>query len=250
LISKGIAVDHQDSDGLTPLHYELKARPGYNRVQILLNGGADVNRLTPDKYTPLMLAVENTNDAAIINNLINYGAEVEPENTYRGKTPLMLAAANTSNENIIDILLSEGAEVGRRDAEGRRVVDYLDRNQALFGTDAYWDLQYLEPEKRKLDTLDLKSQAGAATRGLIIPSLGHAYAESWWPKGALFLAGEAVMLGMAVTRDDFSEATPYLIGFSALKAFEIFDVLNEVGKFNEDAEEYNQQVEEFNLRLE
>ncbi len=124
-------------------------------MQILLNSGADPNRQTPNQYTPLMLALENTNDGALINNLISSGAEVEPESTYRDRTPLMLAAANTKNENIIDILLAEGADVGRRDADDKRVVDYLDGNQALFGTDAYWDLQYLEPEKRKLDTLDL-----------------------------------------------------------------------------------------------
>jgi len=250
LIELGVEVNQGDQDNNTPLHLALKpARPDSRLINLLLRGGADPNLLNKNRYTPLLLAAENTDSSEIMQILINAGAEVNPENTYRNLTPLMLAAANTSSEAVIFTLLEAGAEVQAADTGGKKVVDYLAENSDLFGTDAYWELQYLEPAERRIDLLDKKSSSEATLRSLAIPSLGHAYAGSWWPKGTLFLAGEVAALGMALTRDSTEAALPYYLIFAALKAWEVLDVRQEISSFNQFAEEYNERAEEFNLRF-
>ncbi|MGM0420440.1 MAG: ankyrin repeat domain-containing protein [Bacillota bacterium] len=250
LLNYGANIQQRDNTGRTAF---LKAAAADRPVQVLsflLEEGADINEVDDNGQGVLHYILQGrVKEQRRLAWLLEQGAEVNLSDN-KGVTPLMLAAANTTSEEVIFSLLAAGADVTQRDDEGRRVVDYLDGNSALFNTDAYWALQYMEPDKDKLETLTLKSPESAAGRSLVIPSLGHAYAENWWPKGTLFLAGEVTMLGLAATRSGWSEAAPYLLGFAALKAFEIFDAMNEVERYNEEAEEYNQEVSEFNRRIE
>ncbi len=100
----------------------------------------------------------------------------------------MAAVNNNSNPRIIELLLSKNADPTARDNNGKRVVDYLEENRALRGTDLYWELQKLEPDKREIETIELKSRFQTALMSTVIPSAGHAYTESWWPKRSSVLA--------------------------------------------------------------
>ncbi|SDL79454.1 Ankyrin repeat [Halarsenatibacter silvermanii] len=238
-----------DREGNTPLHLAVDRKASdYELIEKLLQAGADPNILDGRGYSPLMMLAESSDRPELFELMLRAGAE--PDKTgYRDKTALMLAAENTSSQEVIFALLEAGAEVPRQDARGRKVVDYLEGNEALFNTEAYWELQYMEPEERELEPMEFKSRSSATLRGLALPSLGHAYADSWWPKGALFLTGEAASLGMALTRDDSSDALPFYLAFAALKAWEIYDVNQEVGEHNREAEEYNERVEEFHQQF-
>lgn len=238
-----------DRDGNAPLHLALNQRSlQYRLIQLLLSSGADPNLENHTGHTPLMQLAKDDRNPRFFSLLLESGADVNKAGRL-GITPLMLAARNTDNEDVIFTLLEAGAEVDVSDNRGRKVVDYLDENRDLLDTDAYWELQYMEPEERKLDKLEFKSPVQGTVRSLAVPSLGHAYADSWWPKGALFLTGEAVTLGLALTREDRSSAAPFYLAFAVLKALEIYDVNREISSFNELAEGYNQRVEEFNRRF-
>jgi len=241
-------IDQTDRDGNTALHLALQERrPDYDLIAELLDAGSDPDMANNRGNTPLMILAEKSDRAGLFSLLLEAGADADRAGRL-GITPLMLAAENTASEEVIFTLLEAGAEVVREDNRGRKVVDYLEGNRDLLNTDAYWELQYMEPAERQLDKLDIKSNRQATLRGLAVPSLGHAYADSWWPRGALFLAGEAAALGMALTRDESSDALPFYIAFGVLKALEIFDVNRRVDDFNEMAEDYNMRVEEFNRR--
>ncbi len=242
-------INLRDENDNTPLHLALQQRSlQYQVVKLLLDQGADPNLEDGSGYTPLMQLAEDNRSPRYFSLLLENGADVNKAGR-RGITPLMLAARHTDEEEVIFTLLEAEAEVDISDNRGRKVVDYLEGNRALLDTDAYWELQYMEPQERKLDKLEFKSPVQGTLRSLAIPSLGHAYADSWWPKGALFLTGEAVTLGLALTREDSSSAAPFYLAFAAIKALEIYDVNQEISSFNEMAEGYNQRVEEFNRRF-
>lgn len=241
--------DAADREGNTALHLAVgERRPDYKLIEMLLETGVDPNVLNNEGYSPLMMLIESDSSPELISLLLRKGARADLSGD-RGRTPLMLAAENSSHQEIIFSLLEEGAEVTRRDNQGKKVVEYLEGNEALFNTEAYWELQYMEPEERELEAMEFKSRSSASLRGLALPSLGHAYADSWWPRGALFLTGEAASLGMALTRDDSSDAVPFYLAFAALKVWELYDVNQQVKEHNQEAEDYNERVEEFNRRM-
>ena len=75
-----------ERQGWTPLHYAATG-PEYRVVELLLNRGAVIDALAPDRSTPLMMAA-------------NYGSEAS-----------------------VGLLLSRGAAIGARNARGQRAAD-------------------------------------------------------------------------------------------------------------------------------
>ena len=75
-----------DRDGWTPLHYAATG-PEYRVVELLLNRGAAIDALSPDRETPLMMATR-------------FGSEAS-----------------------VGLLLSRGAATGLRNARGQRAAD-------------------------------------------------------------------------------------------------------------------------------
>jgi len=75
-----------DREGWTPLHYAATG-PNYRVVELLLNRGAPIDALSPDRSTPLMMAA-------------TYGSEAN-----------------------VGLLLSRGASVSLRNARGQRAED-------------------------------------------------------------------------------------------------------------------------------
>lgn len=246
LISAGANLNMTNDKGYTVLHLELMGAANLDMLKLLIHAGADVNRLTPDGLTPLMYAVKYSNNAEITILLLHAGVEVNARENSNGMTALMIAAVENENQEIIFILLNSGADATMRDYSDRRVVDYLEQNTALKGTDAYWKLMYLEPMKLELTLEPHKSKVEGALLATVLPSAGHAYAGKWLPKGPLFLLGEAAVLLVAVNQDD---PTVSLIGFGLLKAWEIYDVLQEVGKFNSKVDDFNKKAVEYNQSI-
>ena len=117
--------------GLTALAFA--ARQGHiESARVLIeNGGADVNQLTEDGWSPLLVATQNRN-YRLARFLLDRGGDVNRANIH-GRTPLYLATDNRNieggdypvpkpdmdNLEYIRLLLDRGADVDTQVAHGR-----------------------------------------------------------------------------------------------------------------------------------
>lgn len=157
LLNAGAEVNARDWFESTPLHLAADRITANSAViMALLGGGAEVNARTMSGWTPLHLAARPSSllelpsfrlaaaadrparVTAVVLLLAN-GAAVNAR-TGRGYTPLHLAAAVGYDPAIIEVLLGHGADASARDEEGNTPWDYVQDNEALKGTDAYWRL--------------------------------------------------------------------------------------------------------------
>ena len=249
LIDEGARINATDNKGNNALAYAVRYN-SYNIISLLLNRGASLQQENVAGKIPLFLAVERKRDLQILSLLVSRGANVKDRDKFKGQTILMAAVVNYDNPAIINYLIDQGANPTARDFNDKRVVDYLEENNDLKGTDLYWRLNYLEPDKRRKSLLDFKDKTSVAFTSAVIPSAGHYMVDSWWPKGTLFMVGEVGSLITALASDDEGTRGTALTVFGVLKVLEIVDVLNETEKYNEDVEEYNKKAREFNEQLE
>jgi hypothetical protein len=111
LLQDGVDPDETDSiDGRTPLMYAVLSSTEPAIVELLLEAGANVNARDNETWTPLMLAAHNNPNPEIVRILIEAGAELEPEGAFVGATPLSLAAGYTENYTVVEELLAAGAD--------------------------------------------------------------------------------------------------------------------------------------------
>ena len=117
------------SDGIPPLP-PLRPDPGnelfrairsrdHARVDALLHGGADVNALGPDGWTPLHVAAQ-MEDSTMINMLVRHGAVLVLSN---GVTPWHIAASEKKNPRLAKLLsevMDRKGWVHARDIGSRR----------------------------------------------------------------------------------------------------------------------------------
>jgi ankyrin repeat protein len=102
-------------------------------ARILIDGGADVNAVSPGGSTPLMTAAGNMPmRPEAIRFLISAGADVNAVNA-NGQSALILAAANLDARPLtIEILLEAGADARIEDNTGRTALDWFDLNRRLY----------------------------------------------------------------------------------------------------------------------
>lgn len=247
LLKQGASINVTDNLGHNAFYYIIKYQK-YNIltfINFLLHNDINVNHRDIEGKTPLMYAARYSSDPVVLLKLIEAGANINAIDKYKGMTPLMIAARYSKNEQIIFELLEAGADPTARDDIGKRVVDYLEENDVLKGTDAYWTLYQLEPEKTQIEYVSFKSKEKAGMLAAIIPSAGHAYANNW-PRGSLFLLGEGLTLAVGLNQKEKSTRNTYLGIFAILKIWEVYDAIQETEKYNKYVEEFNQKAEEFN----
>jgi cytohesin len=138
LLAAGADLNARDRDGATPIDKAVRAdhskmvsallvrgaqRPALHEailhgqtdlVRVLLEGGADPNRQSPEGSTPLDDACLK-GEKEIVSLLIAHGAKVGVRNK-SGATPLHDAALG-GNRDVIQLLLEHGAEIDARDQE-------------------------------------------------------------------------------------------------------------------------------------
>src|SRR5262245_20022704 len=108
LLKQAADVNGAQGDGMTALHWAAMKNDG-ELAQMLLFAGANVRATTRiGAYTPLLLAAQHGN-AAAIDALVKGGADVNAR-TANGTTPLMFASASGSVD-AVQALLDKGADV-------------------------------------------------------------------------------------------------------------------------------------------
>lgn len=109
------------NESFTPLQRALFGNVGNEEslIELLLENGADVNRLAPDMYTPLHYATERTAGSRIIKLLLKKGADrdVNARNIH-GDTPMHCTLKNFGSAEVLSLLLESGADVNIEDARG------------------------------------------------------------------------------------------------------------------------------------
>jgi serine/threonine-protein phosphatase 6 regulatory ankyrin repeat subunit B len=114
LLDAGLAVDSVGQNGRTALHQAAKC--GYPEiVGLLLDRGASVRALTSDGETPLNMAVSfdwcARLDPAVVELLIDHGADVEKRDHHNGWTPLYACTLHDNGADVASVILRKGAKV-------------------------------------------------------------------------------------------------------------------------------------------
>tara|TARA_B100001559_G_scaffold78616_1_gene65254 strand:+ start:894 stop:1451 length:558 start_codon:yes stop_codon:yes gene_type:complete len=124
-------INKKDPYGFSPLHFAVSSNSP-QKVELLLNFGANVNAKSHYGFTPIFHAVGQTGDLKIVNLLLEAGANVNVENK-DGITPLHYAAWGTSEK--LKSLLSAGANPIAKSKSGLTPYDMARDNENLMGTE-------------------------------------------------------------------------------------------------------------------
>ena len=108
-MESGLGVDDGDPQGRTALMYAA-LMGDLERVQALLDFGADVNATTTDQRTPLMHAAQTVRGSAdVVRLLLDAGSDVNARDQF-GRSALYWAARGADAERI-NLLIERGADV-------------------------------------------------------------------------------------------------------------------------------------------
>lgn len=119
LLTAGANLEAIDGeDGSTPLMFAASFNKNPDIITTLLKAGAKLEYTDPSGSTALFDAVGNDNIPAIIQVLVDAGANVNVKETTQGMTPLMLATSLGKYPEILSILIKAGANVNAADKDG------------------------------------------------------------------------------------------------------------------------------------
>ncbi len=133
-------INSQTDSGNTPL---IRASMNQTKdvIQALLNAGANVHARNKEGNTPLHGDWFSTisPDTGAVEILLLAGAKVDARNGL-GKTPLHKHARDSGNGQVVKLLLKYGANPNAKDDSGKTPWDYIQENEMLKHTNAYWEL--------------------------------------------------------------------------------------------------------------
>ena len=112
IINRGGDARKKNARGLTPLHLACVHNENISKniIQELLKKFDNINEITNEGYTALLLALETRKSSEALIELIDCGADVNVVNT-DGMSPLHLAVAQKNRLDVIDKLLAAGADI-------------------------------------------------------------------------------------------------------------------------------------------
>jgi FOG: Ankyrin repeat len=111
----------------------------------MLNYGADVNVRTKDGVAPLHMAARFNPNVEVISALLKAGANVKARTRVAigGDTPLHNAAMKSTNPEVILLLLKAGSDGLAENHGGKTPFFWVENNEKLKYTKAYWALHDL-----------------------------------------------------------------------------------------------------------
>ena len=135
LLDLGADVMEVGDRGWTPLHWAASNSRDPEVIALLLEAGADVHAKASG-FVPLHCAAMVNPNPNIILMLLEGGAEVNAR-LDSGENPLWMACSSAQkNPDIIQVLLAKGADTNKKNSAGEVPLDFARRNGALKGTDA------------------------------------------------------------------------------------------------------------------
>ena len=194
LIEKKAGVNVPQIDGTTALHWAVRAND-LEMTEMLLRAGASATAANNSAATPMLLAAINGN-AAILQRLIQAGADPNAPVSPTGDTALMVAA-RTGQLDAVRVLLDHGANVNAKENWG--------------GTTALmWAVAERHSDVAKLL---IESGADANAKSNFVPSASGRGFEGTSPvapkpnqKTEEFASGWMTPLMFAAREDDFESA--------------------------------------------
>lgn len=134
LLNLGADVMERGNRGWTPLHWAASNSRDPEVIALLLQAGADVHA-TASGFVPLHCAAMVNPNPNIILMLLEGGAEVNAR-LDSGENPLWMACSSAQkNPAIIQLLLAKGADANKKNSIGEVPLDFARRNDALKGSD-------------------------------------------------------------------------------------------------------------------
>ncbi len=115
LLAKKADVNASQVDGTTALHWAVRAND-LEMTEVLLSAGAKASAANQSGARPMLLAAMN-GSAAILERLIQAGADPNAQLSDTGDTALMLAA-RTGKVDAVKVLLDHGAKVNAKETWG------------------------------------------------------------------------------------------------------------------------------------
>ena len=109
---------HLDTEESTPLHLAARHSEDPAVINALLNAGADPNVRDKHSVTPLHIAAMKNKNPAVITALLNAGASPNADNRYT--PPLHCAARYNRNPAVLVALLNAGADPDVPNTRDRR----------------------------------------------------------------------------------------------------------------------------------
>ncbi len=129
LIDRGADVDKGTPEGYTPLMASAAWQCPY-AAQVLLKSGADPNKVTDQGETALHFAASLGNRPGIIVMLVTYGADINSQDA-DGRTPLHSAVKRVHRLNI-NVLMKYGADPNIKDKLKKTPMDYMEEYMGKF----------------------------------------------------------------------------------------------------------------------
>ncbi len=127
LVKAGADIKHKDKYGFSAIHSAIFVEV----VQYLVEHGANINDITSDKFSVLLIACEAGN-VEIAKYAVKVGADINIQDGFDYFTPLMYAVRGSTRRyeesyQIIQFLLLCGADYTIKDKQGETVLDYANK---------------------------------------------------------------------------------------------------------------------------
>lgn len=151
LIQAKANINSQDKNGHTPLMLAILNSNDSAVVEALIKAGSNVNFRNETAFglTPLMCAASSNKNEAVIKLLVKAGADVNARSEkLGGTTPLMMAAAYTRNPAVVEALIAAKANIKARDAQGKTAFDHAQKNKSIVDTPVYQKLRGLKAQDK------------------------------------------------------------------------------------------------------
>ena len=108
VLAKGGDPNKRNDANATPLMWAVN---DLAKTQALVEARADVNAVSTDGRTPLIIAATQAGTAAVIRFLIEHGADVNPKGHDQGDASPLREAATAGDPEVMKLLLDHGASV-------------------------------------------------------------------------------------------------------------------------------------------
>ena len=108
LIAKGADVNRRNDGNATALMWAVN---DLEKTRALVDHGAEVNAVSTDGRTPLLIASAQAGSAPVVKLLIEHGADVNPKGHAQGDASPLREAATAGDADVMKVLIDHGAKV-------------------------------------------------------------------------------------------------------------------------------------------